>query len=113
MKKTSKKDDDNSKGLHVAPVTKIELDNIKNEFEPLLNELVCRIGQTKNIRKILINDRIYPVDVIANMTDEEACNSLQMNYAVVGVTDCSGDNIIIVPREKITEYNAIVKYVCR
>ena len=96
-----------------SPATTVELNAAKSVFEPLLSDCVCRTGQFKNVRRMLMESGRYTPAAIACMTDEEACCSLQFYYAVVGLKDGSGDDIMLFARDRLGEFRSMVKYVSR
>ena len=99
--------------LRNKPATYTEMSDVMGEHEKLLNDVMTRTGQYANARRMLIEGGKYELAVIAMMSDVEVVTSLQMDYAYVGVTDTSGDDILVVPRDRLDELWQLVRKIAR
>lgn len=75
-----------------------------------LDGKLCYLGMEKDIRKILIDEKIRRAEDVAIMTSVEVCDALLEHYTVVS---CEDEDITIVKHEDMDMYNSIVKYLSR
>lgn len=83
---------------------------VKGEFERELADMIEYRGQESSMRKLLLQDGDYDVNAIALMSQDEVANCIQEKYAVIGSVD---EEIMIVERSRMAEFNALVKYISR
>ena len=101
-----------ARALRTAPPDKELMLRAKGDDEPLLQDVVVRTGQQRALRRLLLDDGKYTTEAVALMTYVEICTCVQLDYAVVGVTD-DGDDILIVRRDRLAEYNGLVTHIRR
>ena len=85
------------------------LSEIKGENEPLLDDAALYNGMYIQARKMLMAAGRDPAEV-ALMTDKAAMDELQRDYAVVAAEE---EKILLVPRARLAEFNALVKFLSR
>lgn len=101
-----------AQALRTKPVSQKEMLQKKCEDEPLLEDVLLRTGQQRALRRLLLADGKYTTEAIAVMTECEVCTCVQLDYAVVGVND-EGNDILLVKRDKLEEYNKLVTHILR
>ena len=67
-------------------------------------------GMEKDMRKLLIEEKIRKAEELATMTSVEVCDALLKYYEVVS---CEDECIAIVKQKDVKTYYSIVKYLQR
>lgn len=75
-----------------------------------LNDMLNYVGQERRIRRLLLDSKLATAEEIAVMPAIEVCNLILKKYKVVYT---SGEEIGLVPVDKLDEYNNLVKCICR
>lgn len=101
-----------AQAMRTKPVSREAMLRAKGEYEPLLEDVVLRTGQQRALRRLLLNSGQYTTEAVAMMTYAETCACVQLDYAVVGVNN-NGDDIVLVKRDKLEEYNNLVTHILR
>ena len=83
------------------------------EGEKELSEVFMRTGHYKRARRILLDSGKYSPECIACMTDEQVLLCVQLDYMYVGIADCTGDDILLVRREKAQDFEDLATWICR
>lgn len=68
------------------------------------------LGQERAARKLLIDEKLAKAESVALMTRVEVCEELLKTYVVVG---CDDETIVIVKKNDLEKYKAIVKLLSR
>lgn len=75
-----------------------------------LSESLYYIGMQKDARKLAIKDKMASIEDIAIMTQTEVCDLIVEKY---GVVMCEDENILLIPKDKIEEFNKMAVYLSR
>lgn len=76
------------------------------ELENKLNYL----GMERNLRKLALEEKMETPEKIAVMTTTEVCDLVSKKYEVVY---CESEEIGLVEKDKMSEYESLVKNICR
>lgn len=68
------------------------------------------IGQEKATRKLLVKMNTVPLEQVATMTDIEVCAAILEKYEFI-ISD--GENIILVEKDKLEDFNKIAVWLRR
>ncbi len=68
------------------------------------------IGMEKDARRLALRDKMAPAEEIAVMSEIEVCNLIVEKYEVVM---CEIENILLIPKDKMEEFNQMVVYLSR
>jgi hypothetical protein len=68
------------------------------------------IGQEKAARKLLVKMNTVPLEQVATMTDIEVCAAILEKYEFI-ISD--GENIILVEKDKLEDFNKIAVWLRR
>ena len=101
-----------AQAMRTKPIDEEAMLRTKEEDEPLLEDVLLRSGQQRALRRLLLSGGQYTTEAVALMTACEVCTCVQMDYAVVGVND-EGNDILLVKRDKLEEYNKLVTHILR
>ena len=74
------------------------------------SEKLNYIGMEKAIRRLAIKEKLAPVEQIALMSEVEVCDLIVGKYEVVYAET---DKLGLVKKDRIEEYNSLVKTICR
>lgn len=75
-----------------------------------LSEKLCYLGMQKDARKLALKDKMAPIEDIAIMTKLEICDLIVEKYEVVM---CESEDILLIPKDKIEEFNKMAVYLSR
>lgn len=75
-----------------------------------LSERLNYLGMVRDIRKLALDDKLATVDKLAVMTEVEVCDLVVKEYKVVY---SESDEIGLVHKDKIAEYNKLLKVISR
>lgn len=75
-----------------------------------LSEKLNYLGMERGIRKLALDDKIATAEEIAIMSKMEVCELIVKEYKVVS---SETEEIRLVHKDKITEYNKLVKVISR
>lgn len=75
-----------------------------------LSESLYYIGMQKDARKLAIKDKMASIEDIAIMTQTEVCDLIVEKYEVVM---CEDENILLIPKDKMEEFNKMAVYLSR
>ena len=75
-----------------------------------LNGKLNYIGMSRAIRKLALNDKLATAEKLAVMTEVEVCDLIVKEYEVVY---SESDEIGLVRKDKIKEYNELLKVISR
>lgn len=75
-----------------------------------LSESLYYIGMQKDARKLAIKDKMASTEDIAIMTQTEVCDLIVEKYEVVM---CEDEDILLIPKDKMKEFNKIAIYLSR
>ena len=75
-----------------------------------LQSMIDYIGQERNAREIVINDKLAPTSEVALMTDVEVYDVLTEKYTAV--FKC-GEKIALVENERLEEFESMIVYLER
>ena len=75
-----------------------------------LSEKLCYLGMQKDARKLALKDKMAPTEDIAVMTELEICDLIVEKYEVVM---CESEDILLIPKDKIEEFNKMAVYLSR
>ena len=68
------------------------------------------IGMERGIRKLALDDKVATAEEIAVMSEIEVCDLIVKEYTVVY---SENEEIGLVKKDKVAEYNALVKVISR
>ena len=68
------------------------------------------IGQEKAARKLLVKMNTVPLEQVATMTDIEVCAAILKKYEFI---ISNGENIILVEKDKLQDFNKIAVWLNR
>lgn len=68
------------------------------------------IGMEKDARRLALRDKMAPAEEIAVMSGIEVCNLIVEKYEVVM---CESENILLIPEDKMTEFNQMAVFLSR
>lgn len=77
------------------------------------NELSHRlsyIGMVRHARGLALKDKLATAEELAVMTIEEVCDLIVEKYEVVM---CESEDILLIPKDKMKEFNKIAVYISR
>lgn len=75
-----------------------------------LNGKLNYIGMSRAIRKLALNDELATAEELAVMTEVEVCDLIVKKYVVVY---SESEEIGLVRKDKIKEYNELLKVISR
>lgn len=75
-----------------------------------LSESLYYIGMQKDARKLAIKDKMASTEDIAIMTQIEVCDLIVEKYEVVM---CEDEDILLIPKDKMEEFNKMAVYLSR
>lgn len=75
-----------------------------------LSEKLNYFGMVRGIRKLALDDKLETAENIAVMTELEVCELILQKYEVVY---SKSDEIGLVAKDKIAEYNKLLKVISR
>ena len=103
---------ESAQALLTKPASREAMLRAKEEDEPLLEDVPFCSGQQRALRRLLLDSGLYTTEAVALMTACEVCTCIQLDYAVVGVND-DGNDILLVKRDRLDEYNGLVTHILR
>ena len=75
-----------------------------------LNNHVMYTGMERDARAILLKDNLATVEDVAMMTSLDVFDRLLEKYEVIM---CEAENILLIDKEKIEEFNSMAVYLSR
>ena len=75
-----------------------------------LSEKLCYSGMQKDARKLALKDKMAPIEDIAVMTALEVYDLIVEKYEVA---ICEDENILLIPKDKMEEFNKMAVYLSR
>ena len=75
----------------------------------LTNKLLY-IGMEKDARGLALRDKMAPAEEIAIMSEIEVCDLIVEKYEVVM---CESEDILLIPKDKMKEFNQMAVYLSR
>ena len=76
----------------------------------LYNKHINYANMERDARKIVLKDNLAKTEDVAIMTDIEVYETLLQKYEVVM---CEPENILLIDKEKIEEFNSMAVYLSR
>ena len=77
------------------------------------NELFNRlhyVSMDKSVRELALKDKLATAEKLAVMTTEEICDLIVEKYEVVM---CEYEDILLIPKDKMKEFNKMAVYISR
>lgn len=68
------------------------------------------IGMEKDARKLALRDKMASAEEIAVMSEIEVCDLIVKKYDVVM---CESEDILLIPKDKMKEFNQMAVYLSR
>lgn len=75
-----------------------------------LSSKLLYAGMGRDARKLALRDKMAPVEEIALMDEVEVCDLIVQKYAVVM---CESEDVLLIPKDKMTEFNQMTVYLSR
>ena len=75
-----------------------------------LTDKLIYIGMEKDARKLVLRDKMAPAEEIAVMSEIEVCDLIVEKYEVVM---CESEDILLIPKDKMKEFNQMAVYLSR
>lgn len=75
-----------------------------------LSEKLNYTGMEKAIRRLAMKEKLAPVEQIALMSEVEVCDLIVEKYEVVYA---ESEELGLVKKDRIKEYNSLVETICR
>lgn len=75
-----------------------------------LTDKLFYIGMEKDARKLALRDKMATAEEIAIMSELEVCDLIVEKYEVVM---CEPEDILLIPKDKMKEFNQMVVYLSR
>lgn len=75
-----------------------------------LSEKLNYLGMVRRIRKLALEEKMETAEKIAVMTEVEVCDLVSKEYEIVY---SENDEIGLVRKDKLKEYESLVKIICR
>lgn len=75
-----------------------------------LTDKLIYIGMEKDARKLALRDKMSPAEEIAVMSEIEVCDMIVEKYEVVM---CESEDILLIPKDKMKEFNQMAVYLSR
>ncbi len=75
-----------------------------------LTDKLFYIGMEKDARKLALRDKMVPAEEIAVMSEIEVCDLIVEKYEVVM---CESEDILLIPKDKMKEFNQMAVYLSR
>lgn len=85
-----------------------DLSSYKGEFEPEISQNLNYTGQIACLRKLGLE--LFGAEKVALMSDSDLAEEVQKIYAVVA---CEGEDIHLVERSMMSQYESMVKHLSR
>ena len=77
------------------------------------NELFNRlhyVSMDRSVRELALKDKLATAEKLAVMTTEEICDLIVEKYEVVM---CEYEDILLIPKDKMKEFNKMAVYISR
>ena len=68
------------------------------------------VGMEKAARKLVLRDRMASAEDVAIMTELEVCDLIIKKYKVIM---CESEDILLIPKDKLKEFNDMAVYLSR
>ena len=68
------------------------------------------VGQLSGARELLVDKKIVTLERLAMMSDADVKELINENFIVIGA---DSDSYILIPRDKLSEFNKIALYIYR
>lgn len=75
-----------------------------------LTDNLFYIGMEKGARRLALRDKMAPAEEIAVMSEIEVCDLIVEKYEVVM---CESEDILLVPKDKMKQFNQMAVYLSR
>lgn len=75
-----------------------------------LSDKLLYIGMEKDARRLALRDKMAPAEEIAVMSEIEVCDLIVEKYEVVM---CESEDILLIPKDKMKEFNQMAVYLSR
>lgn len=75
-----------------------------------LTDKLFYIGMEKDARKLALRDKMATAEEIAIMSELEVCDLIVEKYEVVM---CEPEDILLIPKDKMKEFNQMAVYLSR
>ena len=75
-----------------------------------LSENLFYKGMQKGARKLVLKDKMASAEDVAIMTQLEVCDLIVEEYEVVM---CEDEDILLIPKDKMAEFNKMAVYLSR
>lgn len=75
-----------------------------------LSSKLLYAGMGRDARKLALKDKMAPVEEVALMDEIEVCNLIVQKYEVVM---CESEDVLLIPKEKMKEFNQMAVYLSR
>ncbi len=75
-----------------------------------LSEKLNYLGMVRGIRKLALEEKMETAEKIAVMSEEEVCDLVSEEYEIVY---SENEKIGLVRKDKLEEYESLVKIICR
>lgn len=75
-----------------------------------LTDKLFYIGMEKDARKLALRDKMASAEEIAIMSEIEVCDMIVEKYEVVM---CESEDILLIPKDKMKEFNQMAVYLSR
>lgn len=75
-----------------------------------LSEKLNYLGMVRGIRKLALEEKMETAEKIAVMSEEEVCDLVSEEYEIIY---SENEKIGLVRKDKLEEYESLVKIICR
>ena len=75
-----------------------------------LTDNLFYIGMEKGARRLALRDKMAPAEEIEVMSEIEVCDLIVEKYEVVM---CESEDILLIPKDKMKEFNQMAVYLSR
>lgn len=75
-----------------------------------LTDKLLYIGMEKDARRLALRDKMATAEEIAIMSGLEVCDLIDEKYEVVM---CESEDILLIPKDKMKEFNQMAVYLSR
>lgn len=75
----------------------------------LFNRLYC-VGMNRSVRELALKDKLATAEKLAVMTTKEVCDLIVEKYEVIM---CKNEDILLIPKDKMKEFNKMAVYISR
>ena len=75
-----------------------------------LSDRLPYMGMIRGARKLALKDKMATAEELAVMSELEICDLIEQNYNVVMSED---EKVLLIPRDKMDEFEKMAVYLCR